>query len=80
MQNNQEVQVHGIYRDFKGNYYIVEGIANHSETCERMVVYRALYGDNTLWVRPYDMFVEKVQGKTQAHRFELVNVPDKAER
>ena len=70
----QEVKIHGIYRHYKGDYYIVEGIAKHSETCEKMVVYRALYGDTSLWVRPYDMFTEEVQGKSQKHRFELQTV------
>ncbi len=69
-----EVKINGIYRHFKGDYYIVVDIAFHSETLEKMVVYRALYGDTTLWVRPYDMFVEEVVGKSQKHRFELQNI------
>ncbi len=69
-----EVKIKGIYRHYKGDYYIVEDIALHSETLEKMVVYRALYGDNKLWVRPYDMFVEEVEGKTQKHRFELQSI------
>ena len=66
-----EVKVNRIYRHFKGDLYLVEGIAQNSETLEKLVVYRALYGDNSLWVRPYDMFTEEVQGKSQKHRFEL---------
>ena len=50
---------------------MVEDIAQHSETGEKMVVYRALYGNNKLWVRPYDMFVAEVAGQSQPHRFEL---------
>lgn len=51
----------GKYRHFKGNEYEVIGIARHSETLEEMVVYRALYGDGGLWVRPARMFTETVE-------------------
>lgn len=56
----------GIYKHFKGNKYEVIGVAKHSETLEEMVVYRALYGDGGLWVRPISMWDEKVErnGKT----------------
>ena len=56
----------GKYRHFKGNEYEVTGIARHSETGEPMVVYRALYGDRGLWVRPAEMWNETVtrDGKT----------------
>ncbi len=50
----------GKYRHFKGNEYEVTGIARHSETGEPMVVYRALYGNNELWVRPAEMWNETV--------------------
>ncbi len=50
----------GRYRHYKGNYYEVIGIACHSETREKLVVYRCLYGDFSLWVRPLDMFCETV--------------------
>ena len=50
----------GKYRHYKGNEYEVLCIANHSETLEPMVVYRALYGDNQVWVRPLYMWNEKV--------------------
>ena len=46
----------GVYRHYKGNFYEVIGEARHSETEEVLVVYRALYGDYGLWVRPKDMF------------------------
>jgi hypothetical protein len=50
----------GIYRHFKGNRYEVIGMASHSETMEPMVVYRALYGEGGLWVRPAAMWSEIV--------------------
>jgi hypothetical protein len=50
----------GTYRHYKGNLYEVLGVARHSETEEPMVVYRALYGDSGLWVRPLAMFEETV--------------------
>ncbi len=50
----------GIYRHFKGGLYEVLQVARHSETGEPHVVYRALYGDRGLWVRPLAMFVERV--------------------
>jgi hypothetical protein len=51
----------GLYQHYKGNFYEVFMTAQHSETEEWMVVYKALYGDEGMWVRPYDMFVEKVE-------------------
>ncbi len=51
----------GKYRHYKGNLYEVIGLANHSETLEKMVVYRALYGDNEIWVRPASMWNEEVE-------------------
>ncbi len=69
-----EVKIKGVYRHYTGDYYLVEDIAINSETLEKMVVYRALYGDNKLWVRPYDMFFEEVEGKSQKHRFELQSI------
>jgi hypothetical protein len=51
----------GRYRHYKGNDYQVIGIARHSETEEEMVVYRKLYGDHSLWVRPLAMFLEQVE-------------------
>ena len=56
----------GRYRHFKGNEYEVIGTAKHSETLEEMVVYRALYGEFGLWVRPASMWEETVErdGKT----------------
>jgi hypothetical protein len=51
----------GKYRHYKGNEYEVLGTATHSETEERLVVYRALYGARGLWVRPLAMFCESVK-------------------
>lgn len=64
--------VPGIYRHYKGSLYEVLGTARHSESDEPLVVYRALYGEYGLWLRPLDMFVETVtkQGLTQP-RFAL---------
>lgn len=68
----------GKYRHYKGKEYMVIGIAKHSETLEDLVLYKALYeskefGKDTLWVRPYTMFIEKVivNGK-EIPRFEYV--------
>ena len=55
----------GIYRHFKGNLYELIGIASHSETLEPMVVYRALYGERGLWVRPAAMWSETVERNGQ---------------
>ena len=58
---------------FKGGHYRLEGFAKDSETLEEMVVYRALYGEGGLWVRPAKMFFETIErdGKTMK-RFELI--------
>lgn len=63
----------GKYRHFKGNEYEVIGTAKHSETLEEYVVYKALYGDGGLWVRPAEMWNETVErdGKT-FKRFEYI--------
>ena len=63
----------GKYKHFKGNEYEVIGVAKNSETLEEMVVYRALYGEKELWVRPYSMWNETVErdGKT-FKRFEFI--------
>ena len=73
----RELKNHGVYRHFKGKMYIVEDIAFDSETEEKMVVYRALYGEHRLWVRPLEMFLsevdhEKYPDVTQKYRFEEV--------
>lgn len=63
----------GKYRHFKGNYYEVIGVAHHSETMEEMVVYRALYAEHGLWVRPASMWEEVVdRGGYHGPRFQYV--------
>nr|WP_196141103.1 DUF1653 domain-containing protein [Aliikangiella sp. G2MR2-5] len=64
----------GRYRHFKGSEYQVIDVAYHSETQELMVLYRPLYGEGKLWVRPYDMFTEKVPvDGTMVDRFSFVS-------
>lgn len=63
----------GLYRHFKGNLYEVIGTALHSETREPMVVYRALYGENGLWVRPAAMWSEMIErGGQTVRRFTYI--------
>ena len=63
----------GKYRHFKGNEYEVIGTAKHSETLEDMVVYKALYGEGGLWVRPASMWNETVERDGKAfRRFEFI--------
>ena len=51
----------GLYKHYKGNLYEVMSTVQHSETEEWMVVYKALYGNEGMWVRPYEMFMEKIE-------------------
>ena len=69
---SREVKINNIYQHYKGNLYIVEGIATNSETMEEMVLYRGLYGDHKLWVRPLKMFLEEVNIDGKRWRFEEV--------
>lgn len=63
----------GRYRHFKGNEYDVIDVARHSETGEDLVIYRCLYGDHSLWVRPLSMFREPVEvAGEQVLRFSLI--------
>jgi len=76
-----KIEINSVYRHFKGNLYLVEGVAIHSETKEKMVVYRGLYGDNLLYVRPLDMFLSEVDKNkypdvVQKYRFEKIELPD----
>ena len=75
----RELVVHGVYRHFKGNKYIVEDVAIDSETDEYLVLYRALYGEGLLYARPMKMFLsavdsEKYPDVKQKWRFEPVEL------
>ena len=63
----------GKYRHYKGNFYEVIGVVKHSETLEELVLYKQLYGEGALWVRPLSMFIETItiDGVTKS-RFEKV--------
>ena len=79
----RELQIHRVYRHFKGDYYLVEGIARSSETDEELVLYRKLYDDGSLWARPKDLFLsevdrEKYPDATQRYRFELQDIKSAA--
>lgn len=67
----------GVYKHYKGNLYEVVDVARHSETEEEHVVYRTLYGDYSLWVRPLELFIEDVQvDGEQRPRFAFVESSD----
>lgn len=77
-----ELKINGIYKHFKGDLYIVLDVAIHSETNDKYVVYRALYGNNELYIREYNMFLSEVDHKKypnvkQKYRFELQNIKSK---
>lgn len=73
--------IHGVYRHYKGDYYIVEGVAHHSETGEELVIYRGLYDNGRIYcARPKTMFLSEIEsekcpeGHIQKYRFELQNI------
>ena len=73
------IKIKGIYKHFKGDYYIVEDIAYDSETNQKFVVYRQLYGDTNLYIRKEDVFLSPVDvlkypNSTQKYRFQLENI------
>ena len=80
----RELQLHRVYRHFKGDCYLVEDVARHSETDEELVIYRKLYGDGSLWTRPLSLFMgevdhEKYPDVEQQYRFELLDIPSVAD-
>lgn len=75
----RDLELNRIYKHFKGDLYLVTDIAIDSETNKKVVIYRALYGENTLYVRDYDMFLSEVDNEKypdikQKYRFELQNI------
>lgn len=75
----RKINVKKMYKHFKGGLYLVEDIAFDSETNDKMVIYRALYGDNKLYVRPYKMFASEVDhikypDVEQKYRFEEITI------
>lgn len=74
-----ELKIKGIYKHFKGDLYLVEDVAIHSESKEKYVVYRGLYGNSELYIRPIEMFLSEVDhvkypNIKQKWRFELQNI------
>lgn len=80
-----EILKNRVYKHFKGDYYLVVDFATHTETGEKLVIYRALYGNGELYARPYDMFASKVDrvkypNATQENRLELQEIESVAKK
>lgn len=76
----RSLHIHGIYRHFKGGHYEVLAVATHSETEEKLVIYRQLGGERKVFARPYDSFIglvdrEKYPDAKQNYRMEFVSEP-----
>lgn len=81
----KKVVIHGVYRHFKGDYYIVEDIAKNADDLNSYVVYRALYGEGALWIRPVDDFLglvdhQKYPDVKQMRKFELQEILSKRKK
>lgn len=81
----REIKIHGIYRHFQGDYYLVEEIAKDCDTLENVVIYRKLYEDGSCWVRPLKDFIGKVDhnkypNAEQEYKFELIEPYSKREK
>ncbi len=75
----RKIKIGGIYKHFKGDYYVVEGLATYSETNEQCVIYRSLYDDGKMWVRPITLFLSEVDHQKypdvlEKYRFTLQNI------